>query len=113
VGARLASPAAASAANSATTSQFNHNVPAEGAFIPAADLKPLYDFTVDCQACQAKLTAAQGNLADEKAKTAALTKERDDALRIARGGTAWRRVTRAAKWFLLGAAAGAVVAKAH
>jgi len=33
-------------------------------------------------------------------------------LRIARCGTAWRRIGRAAKWFLIGAAAGAVAAKA-
>lgn len=87
-----------------------------GAFIPRADLKPLYDFTLDCQACQAKLSTAQGDLADEKAKTTALTKERDDALRIAKGGSARRRAARAAraaKWFLLGAAAGAVIAKAR
>jgi type II secretory pathway pseudopilin PulG len=84
-----------------------------GAFIPRADLKPLYDFTLDCQACQAKLAAAQNDLADERQKTAALTKERDDALRIAKGGNVWRRVGRAAKWFLIGAAAGAVISKAH
>ena len=82
-----------------------------GAFIPRSDLKPLYDFTLDCQACQAKLSAAQGDLADERQKTAALTKERDDALRVVKGGSTWQRVGRAAKWFLIGAAAGAVLAK--
>jgi type II secretory pathway pseudopilin PulG len=80
--------------------------------IPAEDLKPLHDFTLDCQACQAKLAATQGDLADEKSKSSALTKERDRALKIARGGSAWRRIARAAKWFALGAAAGAVAAKA-
>jgi septal ring factor EnvC (AmiA/AmiB activator) len=80
--------------------------------IPAEDLKPLHDFTLDCQACQAKLAAAQGDLADEKSKSSALTKERDQALKIARGGSAWRRIARAAKWFAIGAAAGAVAAKA-
>jgi hypothetical protein len=35
-------------------------------------LKPLYDFTIDCKACQAKLSAAQGNLTDERKKTTAL-----------------------------------------
>jgi hypothetical protein len=80
--------------------------------IPAEDLKPLHDFTLDCQVCQAKLAAAQGDLADEKSKSSALTKERDQALKIARGGSAWRRIARAAKWFALGAAAGAVAAKA-
>lgn len=85
--------------------------PQAQAVLPAEDLKPLYDFTLDCKACQAKLSVAQSDLLDERQKTAALTKERDDALRIAKGGSAWRRVTRAAKWFLIGAAAGAVAAK--
>jgi hypothetical protein len=81
------------------------------AVIPAEDLKPLFDFTIDCKACQAKLTAAQADLTDEKTKTAALTKERDQALQIARGGSPFRRIARAAKWFLIGAAAGAIAAK--
>ena len=88
------------------------NIPAQ-AVIPAEDLKPLYDFSLDCKACQAKLVAAQGDLTDERAKTASLTKERDDALRIAKGGSAWRRIGRAAKWFLIGAAAGAILSRAH
>jgi hypothetical protein len=81
------------------------------AILPAADLKPLYDFALDCKACQAKLAASQSDLADEKTKTAALTKERDVAVRAAKGGSALRRIARAAKWFALGAAAGAIAAK--
>jgi len=69
-------------------------------------------FTIDCKASQAKLAAAQDDLTDERKKTTSLTHERDDALRIARGGTAWRRIARGAKWFLIGVAAGAVAAKA-
>lgn len=79
--------------------------------IPADDLKPLYDFGLDCKACQAKLAASQGDLTDEKSKTAALTKERDVALRAAKGGTTLKRIARAAKWFAIGAAAGAIAAK--
>ncbi len=90
----------------------NSPSPQTNAVIPAEDLKPLYDFTIDCKACQSKLAAAQGDLNDERKKTAALTHERDDALRIARGGSAWRRIGRAAKWFLIGATAGAAAAKA-
>jgi len=86
--------------------------PKINAVIPAEDLKPLYDFAVDCKACQSKLAAVQGDLLDERQKTTALTHERDDALRIARGGSAWRRIGRAAKWFLIGATAGAIAAKA-
>jgi hypothetical protein len=90
----------------------NSPSPQTNAVIPAEDLKPLYDFTIDCKACQAKLAAAQGDLTDERKKTTALALERDDALRIARGGSLLRRIRRAAKWFLIGAAAGAVAAKA-
>jgi hypothetical protein len=79
---------------------------------PAADLKPLYDFAADCKACQAKLGAAQADLADEKVKSQALGRERDDALRAAKGGSVLQRIARAAKWFAIGAAAGAVAAKA-
>ena len=79
--------------------------------LPVEDLKPLFDFVQDCKACRAELAGVRGNLADEQAKTAALTRERDAALRLARGGGFWRRVGRAAKWFALGAAAGAVAAR--
>jgi len=90
----------------------NSPSPKNNAIIPAEDLKPLYDFTVDCKACQSKLTTAQADLSDERQKTTALTRERDDALRIARGGSLIRRITRAAKWLLIGAAAGAVAVAA-
>lgn len=54
---------------------------------------------------------SQANLKDEKAKTEALSRERDDALRAARGGSLFGRVARAAKWFVIGATAGAVAAR--
>jgi hypothetical protein len=87
--------------------------PAQQVVLPSADLKPLYDFALDCQACQAKLAAAQADLADERGKTVALARERDDAVRIAKGGSILRRAERATKWFLIGAAAGAIAATAH
>ena len=61
---------------------------------------------------QVKLGAAQADLADEKVKSQALGRERDDALRAAKGGSVLRRIARAAKWFAIGAAAGAIAAKA-
>ena len=76
------------------------------AILPADDLKPIYDFALDCQACQAKLAASQADLSDERSKSAILTKQRDEAVRIAKGGSALRRLARATKWFLIGAAAG-------
>jgi len=79
--------------------------------LPTADLKPLYDYAVDCQECRAQLAAAQANLKDEQTKTQGLSRERDSALKAARGGSTLRRIMRAAKWFVIGAAAGAVAAK--
>lgn len=90
----------------------NSPTPQPNAVIPAEDLKPLYGFTIDCKVCQTKLATTQADLTDERSKTAALTRELDDALRIARGGSAWRRISRATKWFFIGAAAGAVAGKA-
>jgi hypothetical protein len=87
------------------------STPKSNVLLPSADLKPLYDYAVDCQECRARLSAAQGNLVDEQTKTQALTKERDSALQAARGGSVLRRVARAAKWFAIGAAAGAVATK--
>jgi hypothetical protein len=83
------------------------------AVIPTADLKPLYDFTLDCKACQAKLSTAQADLTDERAKTAVLTRERNEAVRAAKGGSLLRRLARNAKWLAIGAAAGAIAAKSH
>jgi hypothetical protein len=91
--------------------QAAQNPPPQTVPLPTNDLKPLYDFALDCQACQARLSTVQADLADEKAKNQALSRERDDALRAARGGSLWRRVGRAAKWFAIGAAAGAIAAK--
>jgi hypothetical protein len=94
-----------------------HNLPSAPtpsqvqAVIPNRDLQPLYDFALDCKACQTTLSASQADLADERAKTAALSKERDVAVKAAKGGTLWRRAAQAAKWFALGAAAGALAAK--
>ena len=79
--------------------------------LPVEDLKPLYDFALDCKACQARLAASLADLKDEQAKTVALGRERDSALQAARGGSVARRIFRAAKWFAIGAAAGAVAVK--
>jgi hypothetical protein len=74
--------------------------------IPAADLKPLYDYVQDCRACQAQLAAAKQNASDDDAKIAALTTQRDAALTAAKGGTFWRRFRRNVEWFAIGAAVG-------
>jgi hypothetical protein len=82
--------------------------PLPDAIIPSADLKPLYDFGVECQACKIKLTNALADRADDAVKLTAVTKERDGWETSAKGGTTLQRIKRAGKWFLIGAAAGAV-----
>jgi hypothetical protein len=81
--------------------------------LPSEDLKPLYDFAVDCKACQVKLATVSADLTDEKTKTQVLSRERDAALQAARGGSLRQRIKRALKWFAIGAVAGAIAAKSH
>jgi hypothetical protein len=80
---------------------------APSAQIPAVDLKPLFDYVQDCRSCQAQLSAAKQDSADNATKLAAVTRERDAALTAAKGGTFWQRLHRNALWFVIGAGAGA------
>jgi len=80
--------------------------------IPAADLKPLYDYIQDCRSCQAQLAAAKRDRADDVTKLQAIARERDAAIAAARGGSFWRRLRSNLKWFAVGAAAGAASAEA-
>jgi hypothetical protein len=95
-----------------TSAQNNSAPPPAIIRVPQEDLKPLYDAVEDCQICHAKLTAAQADLTDEKSKFAAATAQRDAAIRAARG-TFWKRTRTAAKWIIIGAAAGAVLSRYH
>jgi hypothetical protein len=81
--------------------------------IPAADLKPLFDYVQDCRACQAQLAAAKQNSSDDAAKIAALTRERDAAITASKGGTFWRQLRHNALWLAVGAGIGAAAAAAH
>jgi hypothetical protein len=74
--------------------------------VPSADLKPLFDYVQDCRACQAKLAAAQQDSQDERTKNDALTKERDAAVKAAKGGSVWTRTVRVVKWVAVGFAVG-------
>lgn len=76
--------------------------PLPDAIIPSADLKPLYDFGVECQACKEKLANAIANRADDAVKLTAMTKERDGWETDAKGGTKWQRIKRAGKWVTVG-----------
>ncbi len=91
----------------------NQSASPDQAILPIEDLKPLYDFAIDCKACQAKLAVTQADLTDERAKTVVLTHERDQAVQATKGGSVLRRIARNTKWLAIGALAGAVAAKAH
>jgi hypothetical protein len=113
VGAAVELPDAANSARA--TSSVEHKPPPAGqnasapssVQIPAADLKPLYDYVQDCRSCQAQLAAAQQNRTDDATKLTAMTRERDAAVTAAKGGSFWRRLRRNVEWFALGAVAGA------
>jgi hypothetical protein len=107
----FAGPPSAQAAGSLRAENSLPDTPASNVSLPTEDLKPLYDFAVECRECQARLTAAQADLKDEQGKTQTLGRERDDALRVARGGSVLQRVVRAAKWFAIGVAVGAIAVK--
>ena len=87
--------------------------PPGSAVIPAADLKPLYDYIQDCRVCQAQLSSARADLQDEKARSAALARERDAAVTAAKGGSFWRQLKRNAKWLAIGVAIGAAATPRH
>jgi hypothetical protein len=97
-------------APSSSTSDSSAGAPV--AQIPAADLKPLFDFVQDCRACKVQLDAARGDLHDEQAKSAALARERDAAVKAVKGDGFWTRVKRNAKWLAIGVAIGAAAAHA-
>lgn len=88
--------------------------PAAAASIPQADLPILRNQVEACQECAVKLASAQQDVAsrDEQLKLAgeqlsALQRERDAAVTASKGGGFWSRVKRGAKFFLIGAGAGA------
>ena len=66
--------------------------------------------TIQAQKRAVQNDALKQDLADEKTRSAALLHERDTANAVARGGTIWLRLKRAAKWFAIGVATGAAVA---
>jgi hypothetical protein len=85
-------------------------IPSTAISIPQPDLVPLYDDLQNCRASTIANDALQKDLADEKARSASFLHERDAATAAARGGTILTRLKRAAKWFAIGVAAGAVAA---
>jgi hypothetical protein len=74
--------------------------------LPTQDLKPLFDFVQDCRSCEIELEAARQLASANSAKLTAVTRERDLALKAAKGGSNWIRLRRGFEWFAVGALAG-------
>jgi hypothetical protein len=75
--------------------------------IPEADFKSIRDAQVTCEENAAKLGACL-TLGDESKQQLELTEQqRDEWKTAAKGGSIWHRALGAAKWFAVGAGAGA------
>ncbi len=91
-----------------------HPAPAAVATIPRPDLPALRDYVESCKACSVKLHTAEQDLAAQAQelrlageRLSAVEKERDAALKAAKGGGFWHGVKIGFKWFAIGAGAGA------
>jgi hypothetical protein len=83
--------------------------PAQSVVIPEADFKSIRDAQVTCQENAAKLASCQ-TLGEESKQQLQLTgQQRDEWKTAAKGGSIWHRAVSAAKWFAVGAGAGAGV----
>jgi hypothetical protein len=86
----------------------------QNVIIPEADFKSIRDAQVTCEENAAKLATCQA-LGNESKQQLKLTQQQADEWKTAaRGGSVWHRALGAAKWFAVGAGAGAgLYAAAH
>jgi peptidoglycan hydrolase CwlO-like protein len=71
----------------------------------------LAQFALSCKECDTRLQAVEADKADQTKQIAALTTERDAAMKAAKGGSVLQRFRRNAKWFVIGGLAGYGIAK--
>jgi hypothetical protein len=88
--------------------------PTQQIVIPEADFKSIRDQELICEENAAKLNACQSNEASLGQQIKLTEQQRDEWKDTANGGSMWHRALGAAKWFAIGAGAGAgVYAAAH
>jgi hypothetical protein len=75
-----------------------------GFYLPSNDAKPLFDFVQNSRLCDLQLSSTRSDLQDERAKSADLAHERDQAVRATKNEPLIPRLKRDAKWLLIGAA---------
>ncbi len=81
--------------------------PTQTVVIPEADFKSIQDAQVSCEENAAKLAACQTDGAESKQQLQLTEQQRDEWKTAAKGGSMWHRSLGAAKWFAVGAGAGA------
>jgi Tfp pilus assembly protein PilN len=75
--------------------------------IPEADFKSIRDAQITCQENTAKLATCQTSGNESKQQLQIAEQQRDEWKTAAKGGSIWHRALGAAKWFAVGAGAGA------
>jgi hypothetical protein len=75
--------------------------------IPEADFKSIRDAQVTCEENAAKLATCQTLDGESKQQLQLTERQRDEWKTAAKGGSIWHRALGAAKWFAIGAGAGA------
>jgi cytoskeletal protein RodZ len=88
--------------------------------IPKADFSAAAKYAQDCEQCKLDRVKLQADAADRQKQAQlaqrqidSLKQERDAAVKAAKGGTWIQRLGHNAKWLAIGAAAGAIAARAH
>jgi len=75
--------------------------------IPQADFKSIRDAQITCEENTAKLATCQTLGNESKQQLQIVEQQRDEWKNAAKGGSIWHRALGAAKWFAVGAGAGA------
>ncbi len=87
---------------------------AQSIVIPEADFKSIQDAQITCEESAAKLATCQSLGDNDKKQIQLAEQQRDEWKTAAKGGSVWHRALGAAKWFGVGAGAGAgLYAVAH
>lgn len=80
---------------------------AQTVVIPEADFKSIRDGQITCEENAAKLATCQTLEDESKQQLQLAEQQRDEWKTAAKGGSIWHRALGAAKWFTIGAGAGA------
>lgn len=80
--------------------------------VPAPDLKPLYDALVDGRMCQEELAGTKLVMAEKDVQIDSLKRENAETVKLAKGGSLFRRIGRGLKWVGVGVLVGVGVARA-